>query len=179
MGQGRRPCVQVEGTLRRLVLLQEPSGEKRQHRLWVVRKPPPASHLCYVYCKDCGAYAGNKARGLLHPCEGRLAKTFVQMRYFRRGRDPRSNKLLGSAPWALHEGVPEWWTAMATAARGPEELRAEEQLLAEEGVREPPGEQADASGSEDEGAALARVVSAGLDDSSVSTLSEPEELEEW
>ena len=179
MGQGRRPCVQVEGTLRRLVLLQRPNEEKRQHRLWVVRKPPPASHLCYVFCKDCGAYAGNKARGLLHPCEGKLAKTFVQMRYFRRGRDPRSNKLLGSSPWPLHEGVPAWWAAMTAALRGPEEQRAEEGLLAEEGVREPPGEQADASGSEDEGAALARVVSAGLDDSSVSTLSEPEELEEW
>ena len=70
---------------------------------------------------------------------------------------------------------------MATAARGPEELRAEEQLLAEEGVLGPTDEQ-DAQSeaeAEDEGGALVRIVSAGLDDSSVSAGSELEEEEEW
>ena len=151
--------------------------EERQHSRWCGSFPlPPTCALSF--CKECRAYAGNKARGLLEQREGKQAKTHVQRRCFEGGRDPRSNKLLGSAPWPLHERVPECWAAMASKPRGPAEQMEEEQLLAEEGLTMPQEVQEDLS-EEEEGEALIGIVGAEPDDSSMSAGSEPvEEVED-
>ena len=84
----------------------------------------------------------------------------------------------GATPWPLHEGVPEWWAAMASKPRGLVEQMEEEQLLAEEGLDMPLVEQEDLS-EEEEGEALIGIVGAEPDDSSMSAGSEPvEEVED-
>ena len=165
-----KPCVQVAGSLRRLMLdhvgPSQPGGA--QHQLWVVRRPHPKCGSCFVFCRICGAYAGDKAVRLAAPCQGRGASTRVALGYFRRGKDPRTSRPLGSRAWPLHEGVPSWWAA-ATAE---DERRAEAARAAREAEEEPhfelaePHELEERGGSSTEGPEL--LGGHGLDDSSAS-----------